>query len=124
NTARPIRPSPLMAILVMTLPPMARTASLWRRRTRPGTDDRTLPWRGSDRVASGREPAVEIVRSTDERMSERLREVAEVLAPAAYLFAVEPEVVRVAEHLSRRRSAPAGDRRAATGTRHTRTSTW
>src|SRR5262245_11540902 len=56
--------------------------------------------RCSPRPARGREPAVEVERRTDQReVGERLREVAEVLPTMAELLAVEPQVVRVAEHL-------------------------
>ena len=51
-------------------------------------------------MASGRESAVEIVGGTDGgQVGEGLREVSKMLAPVAELVAVQPEVVRVAEHL-------------------------
>src|SRR5437762_6585654 len=51
-------------------------------------------------MAGGGEPAVEIEGGADQRqVRERLREVAEVLCLGAELFAVQPEVIGVAEHL-------------------------
>src|SRR5262245_48173125 len=58
-----------------------------------------LGWR-SPSVAGGREPAVQIEGSADQRkVRERLGEVAEVLRLGAQLLAVQPEMVGVAEHL-------------------------
>ena len=51
-------------------------------------------------MAGGGEPSIEIEGGADQRqVRERLREVAEVLCLGAELFAVQPEVIGVAEHL-------------------------
>src|SRR5262249_51433168 len=63
----------------------------WRRLARRG--------RASARTAATQRP-VEVEGGADEcQVGERLREVAERLAAAAGLFAVEPKVVGVADHL-------------------------